>query len=40
MLLQGLLEDHGCDADGLNIIAMALGLPVLEVRGWCCVCGG
>lgn len=33
-LLQGLWEQHGSSgADGLNIIAMALGLTVIEVRG-------
>lgn len=32
-LLAGLWADHGGSADGLNLIAMALGLPVKEVRG-------
>lgn len=32
-MLAGLWSDHGGDAEGLNLIAMALGLPVKEVRG-------
>jgi hypothetical protein len=32
-MLAGLWAEHGGTADGLNLIAMALGLPVKEVKG-------
>jgi hypothetical protein len=43
-LLLGLWEEHGGDADGLNLMAMNLGITVQEVRwwvgGWGWVCRG